>query len=225
MVSEMETPSIHATLKESSHRGRILMFESRFSVSNFFQIFRYLNGFFDFEQSEPIAQWYCKCKSFLFCQYTDSLLHTMLIGCGINGLKFKTNEHDIVVFANLAAQTATYILANEALFAQLALPAPSDPTLDPSLAPAPADAPSVAAAADAAATVRPIDQNARRVLLDSWIGIPSADDCRTVSRKEFKEIHDTTSGTRRKRSKNHISSTAKQTYLSQGPPPLRSRRS
>ena len=83
ITSEMKTPSIRANLMEASHRGRILYFENQFSVAKFFQIFRYLGGIFNFEQSEPVGQWYCKCESFFFCQCTDSVLH-LLLSYGIN---------------------------------------------------------------------------------------------------------------------------------------------
>ena len=96
ITSEMKTPSIRANLTDASHRGRILYFENQFSVTKLFQIFWYLGGIFNFEQSEPIGKWYCK--------------------------------H---IFANLAVETATYVLANKAFNAYLTNRVAVDPSRNP----------------------------------------------------------------------------------------------
>ena len=88
--------SIRANLTDASHRGRILYFENQFSVTKLFQIFWYLGGIFNFEQSEPIGKWYCK--------------------------------H---IFANLAVETATYVLANKAFNAYLTNRVAVDPSRNP----------------------------------------------------------------------------------------------
>ena len=96
-----------------------------------------------------------------------------------------------------------------------------DQQVDPSLrdSPAPAAAiPSVAAAAAAVGKKRPIDRNARQILLDAWVALPTADHCKLVSRTLFKEEVDTTSGTKRKRQARDLSA-AERACTSAPPPP------